>query len=94
VTAGRLDAARREHDSRAVVSAELLRKPNACTGNFEIDVYERDVRPALACQLQRCGRTMRGSKNHVSRILQRRCRTVGNNRLVLDDQYHHHTVAS
>jgi hypothetical protein len=87
-------APRGEHDGRAVVGTELMREPDACTGNLEIDVYQRDFRPAPACQLQRFGRAVRRSKNDVSRILQRRCTTVSNNRFVLDDQYHHHITRS
>jgi hypothetical protein len=87
-------AASREDDGGAIVSAQLLRESDARTRNFEIDVYERDFRPALPCERQRLGRAVRGSENHVSRILQRRCTTVGNNRFILDDQYHHHITRS
>jgi hypothetical protein len=94
VIARGVHSACREDNGRAVVRAELLREPDACTGNFEIDVYQRDFGPALPCQLERFGRAVRGSKNDVSRIFQRRCTTVGNNHLVLDDQHHHHITRS
>ena len=43
-----IQTSRREDDCRSVMSLELFRDADACAGDFEIDVYERNVRSLAA----------------------------------------------
>jgi hypothetical protein len=53
VSARRVHLTGREDDCGSVMSAQLTRETDAGTRNLEIDVYERNIRPLLAGQLQR-----------------------------------------
>jgi hypothetical protein len=46
----------REDNCSSVMSAELFRDADARAGDFEIDVYERNVRSLAARQLERGAR--------------------------------------
>jgi hypothetical protein len=35
------------------LSVELPRDADACTRSLQVDVYQRDIRPFAACQLER-----------------------------------------
>ena len=54
---GRLiETTRSEDNCRSVMSVELFRDSDARAGDFEIDVYERNVRSLAARQIERVAR--------------------------------------
>lgn len=87
---GRVVLPGREDDGSTVVCPQLMREPDSRARNFQIDVDERHLWPALAGKLQRLGRRMCRTEDCMSRVFEHRGGTVGNNRFVFDDQHNHH----
>jgi hypothetical protein len=84
----------RKDDCGSVASVELLCHGDAGAGTFEIDIYECDIRPLAARQLQRFARRVRRPEYGKASLLEHRNGTVGDDCFIFDDQYHHLSFAS
>jgi hypothetical protein len=76
------------------MSAQLLGYADTGRRSFEVDIDQRDVRPLAARQLQRFARRVRRPEDGKTSLLEHRRGTVGNDCLIFDHQYDHHTFAS